>query len=202
LSGFIGPEYLGGEHLTIVNGQGTVFFQPMEVGAAFGHDRFVILNNFSAASNSSNSASISIYVGLYTRDSNSLKLSSSSSSSWGVTLSGTAGSYSWWAGKKLYPIGWTSTVTAGNYWLGIMSRTTTGGGAGMSWSNYAISNQNTALSGVFGTANNASDQFLLGLGSYSVTTSAMPGTVAFSEMRGSAAGNIRPIVYAFLATSY
>lgn len=200
LSGYM-AAFLAREHLAAQVGQSSLFFQPMDVPAAFQYDAFVQPLNWSNASNSSFSGTVSLYVGVYTRNVSTLSLASSASSSFAVTASGTVGSYSLYAGKKNYGIGWTNTITPGNYWVGMLSRTTTGGGAGMSWSNFVASNINTAASGNFSQASNASIQPILGMGSYSAQTAALPNSVAFTDIRGSAAANLRAPIYFFRSGS-
>ncbi len=194
-------NYSDGEHLAVVNGQDSLIIQPFFLQAQLRHSEILFPINYSNATNSSNSCTITVHVGIYTRNAGSLSLLQSSSSSFNITNSGTAGSYSLYGGKKNIPVGWTSTLTEGDYWLALRTRTTTSGGAGMSFSNYHMSNQNTNFSGRFGAASNASNQFLLGMGSYSATTSAMPGSIAFTEIRGSAAANLRGIAYMFYGSS-
>lgn len=200
LSGRIG-SYMN-EHLAAQIGQSSVWVQPLEVAAPFQYDRFVIPVNFSNATNSSNSASLSFDIGLYTRNGSTLSLLSSVSSSYAISASGTQGSYSLWGGKRFYNIGWTQTVTEGNYWLAILSRTTTAGGAGMSWSQFVYSNINTAISGVFGVATNASQQHAFGMGSFSAQTAALPSSMAISDLRGTAAAALRPVVFLFASNTF
>ena len=189
------------EHLVTQIGNSSILVQPMEVHGAFQFDGFVIPAIWSNASNSSNSGTLSIHVGVYSRNDSSLSLLHSSSSAFAVTASGTAGSYSIFGGLRNMPVGWTSTITAGNYWLAVLSMTTTGGGAGMSWSNFAGSNMNSAFSGQWSAANNATNQHYPGQGSFSAQTNSLPVSIAFSEIRGSAAVAFRPLVY-FFANSY
>lgn len=200
VTGYFGSYYTA-EHLAAQVGQGSVFFQPMEVPVAFVHDRFVMPVNYTATSNQSGSATLSFQVGLYTRTGNTLSLASSTSSFFAVTNSGTAGNYTLVNGKRLYAINWTNTVPAGKYFLAIQSRTTTGGAAGMSWSQFVGSNQNSNLSGNWSVANNASNQFILGMGSYSVTSLSVPSSAAFSELRGTAAAAFRPPLFYFISST-
>lgn len=192
--------YTASEHLAAQIGQGSLFFQPMEVAAPVAYDRFVQPIIWSNTSNLSGSGTLSAWVGIYTRTGNTMSLASSTSQTYGVTASGTVGSWSIWGGKRNYTIGWTNTIYPGQYYIGILSRTTTGGAA-MSWSNFVASNMNTANSGNFSQAANASHQHFLGLGSYSATTGAMPSSVAFTQLLGSAAVNLRPPMYFFFSST-
>jgi hypothetical protein len=200
LAGYYDP-YVNRERLAAQIGNNQLFVQPMPVYAPFQHNRFILPVNYSAATNSSNSATLSISVGLYTRTGNSLSLASSSSGTFAVTNSGTAGSYSRVSGHRFYPIDWTNTVPVGDYWIAIGSRTTTGGGAGMSWSNFVASNQNTFLAGFWQSAATATNQWILGQGSFNTTTTALPASMAFSQINGSAAVAARPPVFQFASST-
>jgi hypothetical protein len=200
MSGY-NAHLLDREWLAAQIGQNTIFIQPLDLIDPIQFNQFQWPNNFSNATNSSNSATLTLQVGIYTRNGNSLSRLSSTSSTYSVEASGTVGSYSIYGGVRHYPIGWTGTLTDGNYWLAFRSQTTTGGGAGMTWSNFVASNIGSALSGVWGSSTNASNQFALGLGSYSATSTALPVSIAFTEIRGSAAGNLRPVIYQFVSGS-
>ena len=173
-------------------GQGNLMFQPMQVpDVAF--DRVVIPINYSNASNSSNSFTVSMWVGTYTRNVSTLSLLSSISTSYNITNSGTVGSYSLYAGMRLLsiPMGATNTLEQGQYYVGMVSRTTTGGGAGMTMSNMVISQINSSFSGIFGQASAVTIQYTRGLGMYSATTNAMPATVGFNQLTGNSSQYLR-----------
>lgn len=78
--------------------------------------------------------------------------------------------------------------------MGFLSRTTSGG-TNMSFSNVLASNANSGFMGFFGQANTTSQQYTLGQGFFSVTSSSLPGSVAFSQIAGTnATANMAPIV--------
>jgi len=193
-SGYFEP-YLDRELLAAQIGNAQLFVQPMRLKNHVQFNEIIQPINFSNASNSSNSATLSLLVGFYTRNASTLSLVTSASSSYAVTASGTVGSYSIFGGPRHYPIPFTSTLTKGDYFIGLLSRTTTGGGAGMTWSNFVATNINSAYSGRFSSANNATNQFVMGQGSYATTTTAIPSSIALSQINGSAAANLRPVVY-------
>lgn len=195
LSGNLG-NYLNMEHRTAGFEQSTPMFQPFDIYTPFQYDNFILPFFLSNATNSSGSATLNVSIGIYTRNASSISLLSSTSSAFNVTMSGTAGSYSLYGGKRLYPVGWTNTITAGNYWLGILPVSSTAG-ANMTWQHIVGSNQNTALSAVFGSVNNATRQHMLGLGSYSANTGALPNSVAFSQIQGSLANAISVFLHYF-----
>lgn len=179
-------------------GQGSLFMQPSKFPNVQ-YDRIMIPFNYSNASNSSNSFTVSVWMGFYTRTSATMSLLTSYSTSYNITNSGTAGSYSRYGGMRLLSIGLggaTDTLNEEQYYIAMLSRTTTAGGAGMSMSNMLASQINSSFSGIFGTASNATVQYTRGLGMYSATTSAMPASIAFSQLTGNSSAYLRqPLFY-------
>jgi hypothetical protein len=194
IDGYVEPifdrEWLGAQI-----GNNNLFVQPMNLRAPVAMDNVMWPNNFSNASNSSFSATLTLLVGIYTRNNSTLSIVTSASASFAMTASGTVGSYSLYGGLREYPIPLTTTLDADNYWIGFLSRTTTGGGAGMTWSNFVASNINSAYSGRWSSANNATNQWVMGLGSFNTTTTAIRDSIALSQINGSAAVNLRPVIY-------
>ena len=176
------------------HGQGTLHFQPFQAPNVQ-YDRVVLPMVHSNATNSSGSQTVSFWVGIYSRSSDSLSLASSTSASFALTQSGTQGNYSLYGGQRLVTIGSTNTISQGQYYVGIISRSTSGG-ANASFSQLVASQINSNFSGVFGAASNASIQQTRGLGYYSASTTAFPSSVAFSEIRGTASMALRqPAIY-------
>jgi hypothetical protein len=195
IDGYIVP-YLDREFLAAQIGNNQVFVQPLNVREAFQFDGLVMPIVYTATSNSSGSATLSVSAGIYTRTGNSLSLLSSTSGTFAVTNSGTVGSYSLVSGLRHIAFNWTGTLPPDNYWFAMGSRTTTGGAAGMTWSNVVASNINSAIAFWQAAANN-SQQFVLGLGSFNTTTTALPGSFAFSAISGSGANNLRQVIFQF-----
>lgn len=192
-----GAESVAGQH-----GAGTLFIAQMTNAPAFQHDRLVMPLQLSNASNSSGSFTLSVSVGVFTRNGNSLSLVNSTSGSFNASGSGTVGSYSLWGGIKAMTIPWTSTREAGDYWVGIWSRTTTGGAAGQTINQMLASQPNSSYSGILGVASNATDQFILGQGRYSVSFStAMPGNVPISEIQANSSIMQRPPLFYFASST-
>lgn len=194
LSGYIEP-IMDREMIAAQVGNNSVFVQPMNVREAISFQSFVFPANFSNATNSSFSATLSVSAGIYTRTGATLSQLSSASGSYAVTASGTVGSYSLYGGVKNYPIAFEGSLSAGNYWMAIGSRTTTGGGAGMTWSQFVVSQFNSAFSGNFGSSNAASNQLVMGLGVYSSTTTQLPTQIPISSIIGTGTVNMRPVVF-------
>jgi len=164
-------------------GQATLQFDPVRA-PNFVMDRIVIPIINTNSSNSSGSHTLSFWVGLYSKNASTLSLVQSVSSSTALTHSGTAGSYSLYSGNRLFTIPLTTTITEGDYWLGFVSRTTSGGTNG-SYSNLVASNIASNFLGFFGSSHNTTQQLTLGQGVYTASTSGMPSSVAFSDIRGS-----------------
>jgi hypothetical protein len=141
---------------------------------------------------------VSFWVGLYSRNGATMSLAHSTSISGGVTNSGTVGSYSLVSGYRNVTVPWTTTITQGDYYIGVLSRTTTGGAAGMSMSQLLASQINTNFQGIFGSSQNNSMQQAPGAGSYSATTNDLPSSVAFTQIIGSGSLAQRSPFVAFL----
>lgn len=164
-------------------GQGTLQIDP-DIFPAVQFDRLGFVVNNTNSSNSSGSHTLSFWWGFYTRNASTLSLLASTSTSTAVTHSGTAGSYSLYSGMRMVTIPMTTTFTAGEYWIGYLSRTTSGGANG-SYSVLHNSHINSNFLGHFGSSHNTTYQLTLGQGVYTVTTSGMPGSIAFTQIRGS-----------------
>lgn len=176
-------------------GQATLHVQPYPMPTVQ-FDRVVLPIIWSNTSNSSNSQTLSLWVGVYTKNASTLSLVSSTSMSTNFTASGTAGSYSLYGGARLLTVGWTGTLQASEYYLGIVSRTTTGGGAGATLSQFCISQANSNFSGILGAASAATAQLTLGLGVYTVSTAGMPSSIGLTQLNGSASMALRaPAIY-------
>ena len=192
------PFGYGAESVAGQQGAGTLFIAPMTNTPNFQFDRVIMPIQLSNASNSSFSATFSFSFGIYTRSNSSLSLLTSISTSHNFTGSGTVGSYSLWGGIRNLTIPLTSTLTRGDYWVGIWSRTTTGGGAGMTINQMLLSQPNSSYSGIYGQASNATDQVILGQGRYSISFStAMPDSIGFSQIQGNSSILLRPPIFSF-----
>lgn len=141
---------------------------------------------------------ISMWAGIYTRNASTLSLLASQSTSQGFTVSSTNSSLH--SGARLFSMGWTSTMTQNDIWLGIVSRTTTSGTNQFGGiSNYVASDVTENFAGHIGSAVNATMQNVLGLGVYTVTTTGIPGSVAFSQINGTNGLLNRVPLYYFLS---
>jgi hypothetical protein len=176
--------WLQGERVAGQHGQATLHMQPYPIYQPVQFDQFVVPVQYSQATNSTLTVTMSAWVGLYTKNVSTLSLLHSGSGTFSINGSGTASSAQN-SGPKNMTFPWTSTVSPADYWLAFISRTTTAG-ANASISVFMNTRQNSVWSGLMGVAAGASAQWALGLGTYSATTSAVPGSVAFSQLTGSA----------------
>jgi len=173
-------------------GQASLHIQPWLM-PNLQYDRVVLHKAFSNATNSSFSFTVSDWVGIYTKNGSTLSLLQSASISTNFSGSGTAGSYlSYGGGIKAMTAGMTNTLTEGMYWVGVIQRTTTGGGAGHTLNQALNSNINSTYRGLMGAATNATNQMSLGFGVYTVSTSAMPGSIGFTQINGNSSVFLRP----------
>jgi hypothetical protein len=181
-------------------GQGTLHFHPVPDPDNFQFDRayFDVRGTEATNTNSSGSFTVSMWAGLYTRNVSSLSLLASSSTSLGISKSGTV-RVSLNNGPRVLTMGWTTTITQADLWMGIVSRTTSAGNNLYTLSQYLASDVNSNFSGILGAASNATAQNVLGLGIYTVTTSGIPNSVAFSEVQGTASQFLRVPLYYFVS---
>jgi hypothetical protein len=85
---------------------------------------------------------------------------------------------------RLLTIPWALTVAEQELYIGQVSRTSTGGN-NASISQMLVSQVNSNFVGFFGQSHNTTQQWTQGQGVYTTTTSGLPSSVAFSQIRGS-----------------
>ena len=162
-----------------------------------------VLFKMSNSTNSTGSITLSMFLAYYTRNGDTLSMLESTSTTRGITFSGSVNNSTMNA-TRLLPVAWTKTITAGNYWWGFLYRSTTAGagGANASLIDIAVSGGTSGTySGLFGVANNSTAQMFIGQGRYSTTSNALPGSVAFTEIIGSDTNFCRPFVFVLLSQS-
>lgn len=178
-------------------GQQTIHVMPMFI-PNLQFDRILVGVQISNATNSSNSITLTQYVGIYTKNASTLSLLSSTSTSYNFSGSGTVGSYSLYGGPRQLSIPWTVTLTASDYYIAMNLRTTTGAGAGHSISQLLQSKfTNSDWSGLLGAASTLSAQRLLGQGVYSATSAGVPNSMAFTDIRGTGSLVLRAPIFHF-----
>lgn len=150
----------------------------------FKFDRIDQLVRYTIATNSTGSHTLSYWLGIYTRTSQTLSLLSSISTAYSTVGSGTANSTGF-ANLRYITIGSTGTVTAGDYWFAHVGSTSSAG-ANASYQIVIGGLQPTgfAYNGILGASSNNTNQPLLGYGTYSSTAYTMPNSMAFTNIFG------------------
>ena len=175
-------------------GNASMHMQPMYAPDVT-FDRIVMPMNVTNATNSTGTLTVSVGVGFYTRNDSTFSLMASTSGSFAVTFSGTVNN-STYSGLRLFTIPMSSEISEGQYYVGIWSRSTSGGANG-SVSQFLASQANSNFVGYFGSAVNATMQYTRGLGHYSATFStALPNSVGVSQLQGTQSVALRqPVFY-------
>ena len=188
----------------VAQGRGTLHVQRMPSAPNFTFDRVVLGLQYSNATNSSNSCTVSLSFGIYSLNVSTLSLIGSNSTSFNISNSGTAGSYSLYSGARLITLGMSSSLSAGDYWIGIHSNTTTSGGAGMTINQIGRSALNSVFAGRIGLANNASYASEMGLGVFSASFATdMPSAISMTQLiNGTATVVQRKPFYSFAHTTF
>jgi len=159
-------------------------------------DRLAMPVIFTNATNSTGTLTLTMQCGIYSRTASTFSLLASTSITTAITFSGTVNN-STYAGMRLLTIPWSTSFSEDQYYVGIHSRSTSGGANG-SISQFLASQLNSNFSGILGAASNTTVQYTRGLGTFSNTFStAMPGSVAVSNIRGAGASLVlrQPIFY-------
>jgi hypothetical protein len=174
--------------------------QPMQVHPDLRMDRILIPMWISNASNTSGSITITNIVGIYSRNASTLSLITSVSTSTNFSGSGTVGSYSLYGGRRWQSIPLTTTLSEGDYYIGIAHRSTTGGAAGHTVAQVLLTQLSNATfsgwSGILGAATNATMQHVLGMGVFTSSTLSAPATIPFNSIIGSGTLAMMPPIYA------
>lgn len=184
-------------------GNASSWVVPFNLANSLNAGQVIIPVHYSQATNSTLTASLSIWVQIFTRNGNTLSNLASASYTHSVNGSGTAGgsvsnSYS---GLRNISIALGTTLSPGDYWLGYLSRTSSAG-ANASISNVVISSPNNNFSGFFGSASTNSQGFYgLGYGTFSATRSTTTASFNISEVRHSAA-LLRSQPFLFFTSTY
>jgi hypothetical protein len=157
-------------------------FVPFRLDQNLTATRGMVIGSFSKATNSSGSLSLS--VGVYTRTGSTLSLASSGSAL--HTFASATISSSLYPGIRRFSVGMNMNASPGEYWYAVWLRSSNAG----TFSVIGGAATSAAFSGNFGAGNNSSRQPLLGAGIFSNASfsTAMPASVAISNIKGNAAG--------------
>lgn len=183
------PYPNNGEWLTSGIGNASLWINARDVVAPFRYDRMVMPIHFSQATNATLSVSNTVAWGWYSRNVSTLSLYKSGSGTFSINGSGTASSANN-SGIRLVSFGSTDTITEGNYYLGVVWRTSSGG-ANASLSHLCVSQFASTISGYIGLATNSRMYGICGVWT-STTAGPVPNSVAFSDIRGQSSAFLRP----------
>jgi hypothetical protein len=188
------PQVFGNGPLASTQlGQSSLYFfklQPMAYVSATQLHQMISLS-MSSSSNSSHAGAISVYAGIYTANGATLSLITQSSGSSGYSWSNTSNnSYNSVTGLRGLTMPLGASMTPGNYWLGMMSRTSSTNANWFTASNLVysnITNSTQSYMGIIGQASNATQGIQEGVGFFSAATAALPASVAMSAITQSKA---------------
>jgi hypothetical protein len=189
------------ELVAFAGGNATLWCQPIDLPGRLHFNRFCLAVTHSNATNSSGSLTMSVHAAFYTRNNSSWSSLHSTSFTTGYTASGTVGAYSSHGGIRFLAVPWTTTVTAGNYMFGYVSRTTTGG-ANMTWGNLCISQIASTWSGFFGSGSGATAYSQLGEGVYSATVSTLPNPINITQVNANSSAFHRAPKFMFMSNAF
>lgn len=140
---------------------------------------------------SGSSAGLSWWVGVYTKNGNTLSLASSisSSSSW---TSGTGAASNWDGvrGVRKWPIAATWSMTAGDYWPALIVRSTNAGSYSLMLAQGSGLLDYRGVAGVHSTVTTAG-HISWGVGSLTASTTAFPNSIATSQLANAPSANFR-----------
>jgi hypothetical protein len=183
-------------------GQSTMHVWPVDIPVDVTCNYIGIPLIYSAASNSSNSQTISLTFALYTRNSQSFGSIISTSYTTAMSASGSVGTNgAAFVGNRELRIAWSTSVSAGRYYQAFLSKTASNAG-GVTISNVGASNWASAYSGPFGVASNASQQWYEAAGILSAQTAAIPATFNASDLVGSTSVQQRPQIWRMMWNTY
>ena len=152
--------------------------------------------SISSSSNSSHAGTLSLAVGFYTKNAGTLSFLTSLSRSYAWTNTSNNSTVSLQGGRRFQlTVAAPISLTAGNYWIALWSRTSTGNANWWTGSNLLFSRSGT-YSGDFLAATAVTAQSVLGQGFFSATSTNLPVSMAFSHITGTqAAAGMNPWCY-------
>ena len=168
-------------------GNGSIAVQPMwNFGDFVSLSRIDVLASvsISSSSNSSHAGAISLYAGIYTLTGSTLSQLTSGSQSYGWTNT-SSNSLSVLSGLRRLSVPVNINKTqAGDYWVAIISRTSTTNANWFTASNAFVTQATGQIAGLIGAATTATQQLVPGFGIYSTTSTGLPASMAISNITG------------------
>jgi hypothetical protein len=190
------PFNAGDESVVGQQGNATIHLYPLQLGINVQFDRFANPIQFTGATNSTGTYTISLAYLFYTRSNETrIDLFTSWSGTTQLTHSGTASSASI-VGPRLWTFGATGTLSEGDYIVGVWSRTSSGG-ANATISQWLVSQPGSAFSGRLNAAANATLGWKPFMGQYTSTTTGVPFPASIAKASVIVSGSIamRPPIW-------
>lgn len=177
------PDMIGSPPATAIS-DGTLWMRPIYLPGYLSCSVAVLPMSLSlsTSSNSSHAGVISAYIGIFTKNGSTLSLASSGSQSyqWSNTSNN---STSIVQGRKVMTVPFNVNATPGDYYVGLIYRSSTTNANWFTASAFAAFGTSAALAfNILLVANNASNALIPGYGQGTVSTAAMPNSIAFSDM--------------------
>jgi hypothetical protein len=165
----------------IGNGVAKLFPIMLQESASYSRADVFMSVSLSVSSNSSHAGTLTAAIGVFTRNASTLSLASSASRTiaWTNTASNSTNSLS---GLRSLSFAMNVNASPGDYWVGLWSRTTTANANWITISN--VCNASEAWSGEFAANANGTNQMALGLGNFSVSSTTLRNSYAFTDIRG------------------
>jgi len=191
------PIYAGSQ-IAFQIGNGSVQVAPLNLDVNISASRADILASISGSTiaASTYAGTISAFLGLYTRNGSTLSLASSGSQSYSWSNSSNNNTTAFTGLRNMsVPI----NVNAGpqDLWVALMTQTASANTNAWTGSNMMYGGNTVGLAGLVGSSANATQQSILGLGVFSVSSAAIPASMAFSGINGTGSGAMLAPVIAF-----
>lgn len=189
------PPYWGQQTPNQI-GNGTVQVFPAIVDGPFTASRADMFVSLSASliPLTSYAGTLSAYIGIYTRNASTLSLASSGSQTYSFSNSNNNNTTAF-VGYRNVSVPINVNGAPGDAWIAVMTQTASAGTNGWTGSNMVFAGAASPIAGLIGSSNAASQQPMLGLGIFSVSSAALPSSMAFSAIVGSnSAGTLVPSV--------
>jgi hypothetical protein len=187
-----------GSQSAVQIGNGSIQVFPANMDRNFSASRADIYASVSGSTIalSTYAGTVSAFIGIYTRNASTLSLASSGSQSFSFSNSSNNNTTAF-SGLRNISVPINVNGSPQDAWLAVMTQTASANTNAWTASNMLIPGNAAPLAGLIGASANATQQQILGLGVFSVSSAAMPSSMAFSAIQGtgSAAAMIPAIVF-------
>jgi hypothetical protein len=177
-----------GSQTPVQIGNGSIQVYPANMDQNFTASRADIYASIagSTVALSSYAGTVSAFVGIYTRNGSTLSLASSGSQSYSFSNQSGITNLSAFTGLRNMSVPINVNGAPQDAWLAVMSKTASSNTNAWSASNMLIPGNGAQLAGLIGASANATQQQMLGLGVFSVSSASLPSSMAISQINGTA----------------